>query len=421
MTPLRLPLALLLALSGSALAQSAGEPIAPGAEAGPPARVDPPGAPPPIPRIHSLPPPEGGASDARALVAEAVLPGLAARCLPAAGDPPPGGYPWTPPPARAAATRVVIAVDASGSMAGRAGGEVKMEAARRAARRFLETLSPGVEVGLVVFGHRGSPRDAGRATSCAAAEPVVPLSPAGRAAALSAVDGLRPVGWTPLAAAMRAAAAQFRPAEVPGEQLLLVISDGIETCGGNPAAVAREISEGPTRAAVDIIGFDIPGRDREVMGEVARAARGSFAPVTDSATAALAMRRSAEGTLAASPMAQPPTAQPPTAQPPTALARPMPPEESRRDGRIGPPQSTVAVASCINGGLAEEATRLEIALSRPGSPPATAATARALLEERHRAARTALSDVLAALGAPSGAALAAARERLAGVLTVFAR
>ena len=49
------------------------------------------------------------------------------------------------------------------------------------------------------------------------------------------------------------------------------------------------------------------------------------------------------------------------------------------------------------------------------------ATARALLEERHRAARIALSDFLAALGAPSGPALAAARERLAGVLTVFAR
>nr|WP_281414723.1 VWA domain-containing protein [Plastoroseomonas arctica] len=331
--------------------------------------------------------------------------------MPATGDRPPGGYPWTPPPARAAATRVVIAVDASGSMAGRAGGEVKMEAARRAARRFLETLPPGVEVGLVVFGHRGSPRDAGRAASCAAAESVVPLSPTGRAAALSAVDSLRPVGWTPLAAAMRAAAAQFRPAEVPGEQLLLVISDGIETCGGNPAAVAREISEGPTRAAVDIIGFDIPGRDREVMGEVARAARGSFAPVTDSATAALAMRRSVEGTLATSPMAQPPT----------ALGRPTPPEEYRRGFRIGPPQSSVAVASCINGGLAEEATRLEIALSRTGNPPATAATARALMEERHRAARTALSDFLAALGAPSGGALAAARERLAGVLTVFAR
>ena len=411
MTPLCLPLALLLALSGSALAQPPGEPIPPGAETSRPARVDPAATPPPLPRIHGLPPPEAGPSDARALVAEAVLPGLAARCLPAAGDPLPGGYPWTPPPARAAATRVVIAVDASGSMAGRAGGEVKMEAARRAARRFLETLPPGVEVGLVVFGHRGSPRDAGRAASCAAAEAVVPLSPAGRAAALSAVDGLRPVGWTPLAAAMRAAAAQFRPAEVPGEQLLLVISDGIETCGGNPAAVAREISEGSTRAAVDIIGFDIPGRDREVMGEVARAARGSFAPVTDSASAALAMRRSVEGTLAASPMAQPPA----------ALARPTPPEEYRRGFRIGPAQSTVAVASCINGGLAEEATRLEIALFRPGNPPATAATARTLLEERHRAARTALSDFLTALGTPSGQALAAARERLAGVLTVFAR
>jgi len=411
--PLRLPLALLLALSGPVLAQPAGEPVPPGADTNGPARVDPTATPPPIPRTRGLPPPEGGPSDARALVAEAVLPGLAARCLPAASDPPPGGYPWTPPPARAAATRVVIAVDASGSMAGRAGGEVKMEAARRAARRFLETLPTAVEVGLVVFGHRGNPRDAGRAASCAAAEAVVPLSPAGRAAALSAVDGLRPVGWTPLAAAMRAAAAQFRPAEVSGEQLLLVISDGIETCGGNPAVVAREISEGPTRAAVDIIGFDIPGRDREAMGEVARAARGSFAPVTDSATAALAMRRSVEGTLAASPMAQPPA----------ALARPTPPEEHRRDGRIGPPQgtSTVAVASCINGGLAEEATRLEIALSRPGNQPTAAATARALLEERHRAARTALSDVLAALGAPSGPALAAARERLAGVLTVFAR
>lgn len=172
--------------------------------------------------------------------------------------------------------RLVLAVDASGSMAGAAGGERKMDAARRAALDFLAEVPPEVEVGILVFGHRGSPRSEGKAASCASAEPLAEIGSGNRARVRAAVQGLRPMGWTPLAAAIERAAAMFQPSEVAGEQVLLVISDGVETCGGDPVAAARALRSGPVRVVVNIVGFDIRPAERDRLAAVAEAGGGRF-------------------------------------------------------------------------------------------------------------------------------------------------
>ena len=69
--------------------------------------------------------------------------------------------------ARVQPRRVVVALDSSGSMAARAGGELKMDAARAAVADFLAGLPDNVEVGLVAFGHHGDNTEQGRAVSCA--------------------------------------------------------------------------------------------------------------------------------------------------------------------------------------------------------------------------------------------------------------
>ena len=42
------------------------------------------------------------------------------------------------------------------------------------------------------------------------------------------------------------------PVGTPGEQVIYVVSDGEETCGGDPVAVARRINSGRTRAVVNV-------------------------------------------------------------------------------------------------------------------------------------------------------------------------
>ncbi|MFN3209315.1 MAG: vWA domain-containing protein [Roseovarius sp.] len=178
-------------------------------------------------------------------------------------------------PSAPQAHRLVVAVDASGSMAGTFGGRTKMDAARAATLGFLGSTPREVEVALVAFGHRGTNEESGREESCAGVETLASLS-TGRDAVRAGIEDLTPNGWTPLASAIEAAAAELRPSE-EGEQVVYIVSDGEETCGGDPVAAARALREGALRAVVNIVGFDLADEDRAQLMAVAEAGDGTFA------------------------------------------------------------------------------------------------------------------------------------------------
>lgn len=178
-------------------------------------------------------------------------------------------------------TRVIVALDASGSMAGRVGGETKMEAARDAALSFISSLPEGVDIGLLAFGHRGDNTEAGREQSCAGVETVYPLASADPERIGQALSGFTATGWTPLAAAIETAGRSFSPSDTPGEQVVYVVSDGEETCGGDPVAAAAALHGSDVRAIVNIVGLDLPPADRAQLEAVAEAGGGRFVAVGD--------------------------------------------------------------------------------------------------------------------------------------------
>jgi len=178
-------------------------------------------------------------------------------------------------PAPPAPTRVIVAVDASGSMAGRVSGRAKLALAKAAASAFVDDLPPDADAGLLVFGQAGDNSSSGKDASCRAVSLALPPS-RDRAALAQAVSAIRPVGWTPLAAALQRAEALLAESGRPGEQVIYVVSDGQETCGGDPVAVARTINAGRTRAVVNIIGFDVADNEAAALAAVASAGGGRF-------------------------------------------------------------------------------------------------------------------------------------------------
>ncbi|WP_299654475.1 VWA domain-containing protein [uncultured Jannaschia sp.] len=191
--------------------------------------------------------------------------------------------------------RLIVAFDASGSMAGTIGNVTKMEAARQAVGALLEGVPEDVALGLVAFGHRGNNEDSGQRESCAGVETLVPETPGNGATLRERMDGLEPTGWTPLAAALEAAGAELAASETPGEQVVYVVSDGEETCGGDPVAVAHALHESDVRAVVNILGLDLPAEERAQLEAVAAAGGGLFASIeseSDLARRIEEMRRS---------------------------------------------------------------------------------------------------------------------------------
>ena len=179
------------------------------------------------------------------------------------------------PPVR----RLVVAVDASGSMAADAGGRSKMAAAQEAVAAFLTGVPEDVQVGLVAFGHRGTNDAAGKDVSCAGVETVYAVGDVDEQRIRERVRSFDATGWTPLAAAIEQAGAQLQASDVPGEQVVYAVSDGQETCGGDPVAAARTLHRSDVKAVINIIGFDLPADERAQLRAVAEAGGGTFTEV----------------------------------------------------------------------------------------------------------------------------------------------
>jgi len=107
--------------------------------------------------------------------------------------------------------------DGSGSMDERCSGQKKIDGAKAAVAKFMETVPANVNLGLWVFAAAGSSER-------------VSLGPDNRDAFMQAVNGIRADGGTPLADALRNAAdkleAQYQKQLGYGEYRLIVVTDG---------------------------------------------------------------------------------------------------------------------------------------------------------------------------------------------------
>jgi len=107
--------------------------------------------------------------------------------------------------------------DGSGSMSGECAGQVKLQGAKEAVRRFLSKVPGDANLGLFVFDDRGK-------------REVVPLGPNNRAAFTQAIEEVKNGGGTPLAESIRFGAdrlvEQYKKQLGYGEYRLIAVTDG---------------------------------------------------------------------------------------------------------------------------------------------------------------------------------------------------
>lgn len=181
-------------------------------------------------------------------------------------------------------SHMILAIDASGSMAGRVGGETKMEAAKREALNFLSDMPNEINIGLVVYGHKGNNQESGKAESCTASELVHDFD-ASRRNLEDSIRDLSPTGWTPLGGVLAYSAEVISTLEPPKEgdlaPVVYLISDGEETCNGDPVAAAAALYEAGVQTTVNTIGFDVDAETAAQLEAIAAAAGGTYYPAND--------------------------------------------------------------------------------------------------------------------------------------------
>ncbi|RMH18443.1 MAG: VWA domain-containing protein [Acidobacteria bacterium] len=158
-------------------------------------------------------------------------------------------------------------LDASGSMWGQIEGENKIVIARRVLKELVGGLADDAEVGLVAYGHR-------REGDCQDVETVVPLARLDRAALGGVIDGLNPKGKTPITRAVEQAIEVVRGRGRPATVIL--VSDGLETCGGDPCAAVKAARQAGVDFIMHVVGFDVGEVDVAQLECAAQAGGGLY-------------------------------------------------------------------------------------------------------------------------------------------------
>ncbi len=166
---------------------------------------------------------------------------------------------------------VQIVVDASRSMWGQIDGVAKMEIAREILNDASASLPDDLDLALRAYGHTSASEE----NNCTDSGLLVPFGSSNRYALQAAIDGLKPKGQTPIAFALKQAAADFDALD--GERTLVLVTDGLESCGGDPVAAAREFHDRGIR--IHVIGFGLSSakdEDTASLKTIAFASGGSY-------------------------------------------------------------------------------------------------------------------------------------------------
>jgi Ca-activated chloride channel family protein len=179
-------------------------------------------------------------------------------------------------------TRILFIFDASFSMYGEWQSGTKIAVAKRLLCEFLDTLKPvpNLEIALRCFGHRVPLRPY---IDCKDTKLEVPFGPAGKNVELmkARLQTILPTGTTPIAYSLGEAANDF-PASY-GRNVIVMITDGVEECDGDPCAVSLMLQQKGVILKPFVLGVGLGSMFADLMGCIGKfydiTSEGSFKTV----------------------------------------------------------------------------------------------------------------------------------------------
>jgi len=144
----------------------------------------------------------------------------------------------------------MIVFDASGSMSGNLEGGIgtlkpRIDEVRNALAEILPEVTRFRRVGLITYGP-------GPGEQCNIKLELRPTANA-YSRIMRDIEALSPAGKTPLVTAVAKAAEVLDYRKKPG--MIVVVTDGEETCGGSPCTLGKELRAAAAQLTVHIIGF----------------------------------------------------------------------------------------------------------------------------------------------------------------------
>ena len=167
-------------------------------------------------------------------------------------------------------TRILFLLDGSQSMGNGWDRSSRMEEAKRILSALADSLShlQNVELGLRVYGHQ-SDQSLG---NCHDTRLEVPFSKSSCRFIKKKLESIHPQGITPIALSLQKCAVDFPKDE--SRNVVILITDGAESCGGNPCAIAKDLQSKGIILKPFIIGLGVEkeiSTDLECIGKYTNA------------------------------------------------------------------------------------------------------------------------------------------------------
>lgn len=186
-------------------------------------------------------------------------------------------------------TKVLLLLDVSGSMNERIGsGGTKFAAAKRALKKVADALPVGTQVGLRVYGSKIAEPKERNPKACRDTELVLPIGPLRRSAMYKAVDSFKAKGETPIAYSLQKSVDDLGDS---GKRVVVLISDGEETCSPDPCPVAKKLATSGVALQFNAVGLAVNEKARKQLQCIAKAGDGSYYDANNTSDLEEALRR----------------------------------------------------------------------------------------------------------------------------------
>ncbi len=175
---------------------------------------------------------------------------------------------------------IEIILDASGSMMKKLEGQNKIDIAKAALRETVSELdTPLIRLAFRSYGFDNTVAKT-PAASCPNTELLVPFGKGDPEAITAAANGLNAYGYTPIAKSLELAGLDLK-AHTDSKPSIILISDGEETCDGDPVAVIKDLRAAGIDVQVHVIGFDIDAETRRQLKAIAKEGNGLYFDAAD--------------------------------------------------------------------------------------------------------------------------------------------
>jgi Ca-activated chloride channel family protein len=153
-----------------------------------------------------------------------------------------------------AKTRILFLLDASGSMYARMDNDTRIGIAKRLLTQMVDSLEDveNVEIALRVYGHTTIKTK----RNCKDTRLEVPFSSKNHQNVKDKIRSIKPMGTTLIAYSLQEAAYDF-PESRTARNIVVLITDGIEECDGDPCAVSEALQKNGVMLKPFIIGIGL--------------------------------------------------------------------------------------------------------------------------------------------------------------------